>query len=48
MYSMYYIPCNYTCITFHENFLEIHAIIILPTSGTEKGNPKLGTFVSVK
>lgn len=47
MYSMYYIPCNYTRITFQE-FLEIHAIIILPTSGTEKGNPKLGTFVSVK
>ena len=44
---MYYIPCNYMCITFQE-FLEIHAIIILPASGTEKGIPKLGTFVSVK
>ena len=47
MYYMYYIPCNYMYITFQE-FLEIHAIIVLPASGTEKGIPNLGTLVSVK
>ena len=35
------------CITLQE-FLEIHAMIVLPASGAEKGIPKLGTLVSVK
>ena len=47
MYYLYYIPCNYMCITLQE-FLEIHAMIVLPASRAEKGIPKLGTLVSVK
>lgn len=47
MYSMYYIPCNYMCITFQE-FMEIHSVIVLPANGAEKGIPKLGTLVIVK